>query len=168
MYIVYTIDFPFYYSKLFKQIIKFLNSVTLCSILERSAENFYATISTQISIGSSNSMKFLYHIKQKAKQNTDQSYSLCVRRVSFHNTIIENQTRWQSYIKKEQKHYEILIYCMKKRNICLHVTIHFEVEKINALLKVFALLTTVLCSDEHILNALGQFFVWYANLIEIE
>ena len=34
--------------------------------------------------------------------------------------------------------------------------------------QVFALLTTVLCSDEHMLNALGKFSVGYANLIEIE
>ena len=40
---------------------------------------FHATIFTQISIGST----FSYHIKQKAKQCTDQSYSVCVRRVSF-------------------------------------------------------------------------------------
>ena len=80
---VCTIYFPFFFflqqfinKKISEQRDASLNTRAISLI-------FHATIFTQISIGSSNSMTFSYHIKQKAKQCTDQSYSVCVQRVSF-------------------------------------------------------------------------------------
>ena len=85
VHVLFIFLFIFFLSKLL--IVKKISEQHDASLNTRAISlNFHATFSTQISIGSSNSIKFSYHIKQKAKQYTDQSYSVCVRRVTGNQT----------------------------------------------------------------------------------